>query len=144
MMSLFTDCESWTWCLPSEAGDWPRSCRSHWGCSTSRRCCGARSRSSQGSPRPPFSPVRGWSRPGRPPGEVSQWSEHFSLKELIKAGWLYPTNFSSCLKEVAAKAILKIDSMSFSYIFDDVFKSAMKPIRIDDILIEVAPGSDDW
>ena len=42
------------------------------------------------------------------------------------------------------KAILKIDSKSFSYIVDDVFKSVMRRITIEDILIDSAPGSDDW
>ena len=54
------------------------------------------------------------------------------------------TNLSSCLKEVAVKAILKIDSNSFSNMFADVFMSVMRRIRIVDILIDRASGSDDW
>ena len=42
------------------------------------------------------------------------------------------------------KAILKIDSKSFSYIVEDVFKSVMRRIRIEDILIDSPSGSDDW
>ena len=54
------------------------------------------------------------------------------------------TNFSSCLKEVVVKAILNIDSKILSYIFDDVFKSVIKLIKIDDILMDKSPGSEDW
>ena len=42
------------------------------------------------------------------------------------------------------KAILNIDSKILSYIFDDVFKSVIKLIKIDDILMDKSPGSEDW
>ena len=54
------------------------------------------------------------------------------------------TNLSICLKDVAVKEILNIESKILSYIFDDVFKSLIKLIKIEDILIDMVPDSDDW
>ena len=48
------------------------------------------------------------------------------------------------MKDVVVKAILNIDSKILSYIFDDVFKSVIKFIKMDDILMDKAPGSDVW